>query len=112
MDGEQLRASKMVHASTSLAAPVVGFIAALVAVVFFYAVNADEGVDTFTSWTCRWKAVPMTMQPRWDTLCKQSWTGVYLAVLLVPVEAAALGLAVWERKGEREVQEYQAAQGK
>lgn len=110
--GAQVRANKMVHTSTSLAAPVVGLVAALVAVVLFYAVNASEEVDTFLSWTCRWKAVPMATQPRWDTLCAQSWTGVYMAVLLIPVEAAALGMAVWCRKAEREVDEYEAAQGK
>jgi hypothetical protein len=102
----------MVHTSTSLAAPLVGLVAALVAVIFFYAVNASEEVDTFLSWTCRWKAVPMATQPRWDTLCAQSWTGVYMAVLLIPVEAAALGMAVWCRKAEKEVDEYEAAQGK
>ncbi|KAK0738218.1 hypothetical protein B0T18DRAFT_483197 [Schizothecium vesticola] len=107
-----VRANKMVHTSTSLAAPLVGLVAALVAVIFFYAVNASEEVDTFLSWTCRWKAVPMATQPRWDTLCAQSWTGVYMAVLLIPVEAAALGMAVWCRKAEKEVDEYEAAQGK
>ncbi|KAK1835094.1 hypothetical protein QBC39DRAFT_327568 [Podospora conica] len=107
-----VRANKMAHTSTSLAAPLVGLVAALVAVVFFYAVNASEEVDTFLSWTCRWKEVPMATQPRWETLCAQSWTGVYMAVLLIPVEAAALGMAVWCRKAEREVDERVAGQGK
>lgn len=35
----------------------------------------------------------MTQAPRWDTLCQQGHAGLYLAILLLPVEVVALGLA-------------------
>ncbi|KAK4194732.1 hypothetical protein QBC40DRAFT_353066 [Triangularia verruculosa] len=97
-----LRKNSTLHTSASLAAPVIGLIASLISVVFFYAVNASDTVDTFTSWTCRWQEIPMGQQPDWGTLCRQSYAGLYLAILLIPVEAAGLGLAVWQgRVGSR-----------
>ncbi|KAK4189589.1 hypothetical protein QBC35DRAFT_139147 [Podospora australis] len=93
----------------SLGAPVIGLIASLIAIIFFYAVNASETTDTFASWTCRWKKVPMSQAPHWDTLCGQSYAGIYLAILLVPVEAAVLGLAVFQKKAERYTERYEGA---
>lgn len=93
----------------SLGGPVVGLIASLIAIIFFYAVNASETTDTFASWTCRWKEIPMSQAPHWDALCGQSYAGIYLAILLVPVEAAVLGLAVYQGKEERYAERYQGA---
>ena len=102
----------MAHTSTAFVAPLIGLTAALIAIIFFYAVNASDNVDTFLSWTCRWQHVPMTQQPNWGTLCHQSRTGVYLAILLIPVEAVALGLAGFQLKIERYTDSYATATGK
>lgn len=63
---------------------------------FFYAINASTTVDTFQSWTCRWKQVRMKAQPRFGTLCRQSEAGLILAVLLVPLELFVLATAFFQ----------------
>jgi hypothetical protein len=65
--------------------------------------------DTLLSWTCRWTDVPMAQSPRWDTLCRQGHAGLYLAILLIPVEVAALGLAAFQVKVERYTDRYLGA---
>lgn len=87
-------------------APVVGFVAALVAVIVFYAINASETTDSLLSWTCRWRSVHMGQAPYFGTLCGQSWASVYLAVILVPLEAMALCAAGWQVKVEKHVTAY------
>lgn len=75
----------------------------------FYAVHASDEVDTLLSWTCRWRAVPMLERPHFGQLCRESWAGVYLAVLLVPVEAGALAAAAWVMRVERYTSAYVGA---
>jgi len=104
-----LRSKTVAHTSTTFVAPLIGLTAALIAIIFFYAVNASEDVDTFLSWTCRWNNVPMTQQPNWGTLCSQSRTALYLAILLIPVETAALGLAGYQLKAEKYADSYSNA---
>ncbi|UNI21526.1 hypothetical protein JDV02_007507 [Purpureocillium takamizusanense] len=89
------------HTSVSLAAPVIGFIAALVAMALFYAVNASATVDTMQSWTCRWKQVGMSMQPHFGSLCRQNEAGLILAILLVPLELCVLVTACFQMFLER-----------
>lgn len=48
----------------------------------------------------------MAQEPRWDTLCRQSHAALYLAVVLVPVEAVALGLAAFQLKVEKYTDRY------
>ncbi|EHK47546.1 hypothetical protein TRIATDRAFT_157437 [Trichoderma atroviride IMI 206040] len=102
---QALRSLTGPHAIASIAAPAIGFVASLVAMSLFYAVNASSTVDSLQSWTCRWTAVPTTAQPHFGALCKQSQAGVILSVLLVPLEAAILGVAgyqaILERKATR-----------
>ncbi|KAK4456080.1 hypothetical protein QBC34DRAFT_388873 [Podospora aff. communis PSN243] len=105
----QLRSKTTTHTSTTFVAPLIGLTAALVSIIFFYAVNASDEVDTFLSWTCRWQDVPMTQQPNWGTLCHQSRTALYMAILLIPVEAAALGLAGFQLKTEKYADQYSNA---
>lgn len=88
------------------AAPLVGFAAALVAVIVFYAINASATTDSLLSWTCRWRALNMGQAPYFGTLCGQSWASVYLAVILVPLEAIALCAAGWQLKVEKHVTAY------
>ncbi|KAK4148606.1 hypothetical protein C8A00DRAFT_38817 [Chaetomidium leptoderma] len=104
-----LRAKTTAHTSVTLLAPLVGLVAALIAVIFYYAVNASEVADTFLSWTCRWKDIPMSQAPHWDTLCQQSHAGLYLAILLIPVEVIALALAAFQMKVERYTDQYLGA---
>jgi hypothetical protein len=104
-----LRSKTTTHTSTTFIAPLIGLTAALISIIFFYAVNASDEVDTFLSWTCRWQDVPMTQQPNWGTLCHQSRTALYMAILLIPVEAAALGLAGFQLKTEKYADQYSNA---
>lgn len=90
-------------------APLIGFLAAVIAMAFFYTINASTGVDTLISWTCRWQAIPMSQAPHFGTLCGQSWAGVYLAVILVPLEAVALCVAGWQVKSEKHAAAYSRA---
>lgn len=104
-----LRNKVMVHTSVMFAAPLVGFIAALIAVIFFYSVNASPTSDSLLSWTCRWKTVTMMERPHFATLCKESWTGVYMSILLIPIEAAVLAVAGWQLKLEKHTSAYSNA---
>ncbi|KAK4225509.1 hypothetical protein QBC38DRAFT_482735 [Podospora fimiseda] len=99
--------SKQVLINTTCA--IMGLIAALVAVILFYAVNASESVDTFTSWTCRWKHVAMSQEPHWGTLCEQSYAALYLGVLLIPLEVVSIGLGVWIGRLGGYVERYEGA---
>ncbi|KAK4043965.1 hypothetical protein C8A01DRAFT_31838 [Parachaetomium inaequale] len=104
-----LRAKTTAHTSATFLAPLVGLAGALVAVVFYYAVNASDVSDSFLSWTCRWRDVPMSQAPHWDTLCQQGHAGLYLAILLIPVEVVALALAAFQVKVERYTDRYLGA---
>ncbi|KAL2181608.1 uncharacterized protein P884DRAFT_190382 [Thermothelomyces heterothallicus CBS 202.75] len=95
--------------ATAFLAPLAGLAGTLVAVAFFYAINASDAADTFLSWTCRWEAVPMWRAPRWAPLCRQARAALYLAVLLIPVEVAALALAAFQLKVERYTERYLGA---
>lgn len=94
----------MVHTPLSFAAPFLGFAAAMIAMVFFYAINASTTVDTLQSWSCQWESVGMTMKPHFGTLCRESKTALYLSIIMVPLEAVILSLAgyqfILERKGD------------
>ena len=90
-------------------APFVGLTAAIIAIVFFYAVNASNTSDTLLSWTCRWKTVGMMQKPHFGTLCKESWAGLYLSILLIPVEAAVFAFASWQKKIEKHADAYSQA---
>ncbi|KAJ4304356.1 hypothetical protein N0V88_001969 [Collariella sp. IMI 366227] len=101
---QSLRSKRTTHTSLTFLAPFIGVAAALIAVIFYYVVNTSEVIDTFVSWTCRWKDIPMSQQPHWATLCRQSHAGLYLAILLIPVEFVALVLAALQMKVEKEVE--------
>jgi hypothetical protein len=108
----QLRNKFPIHTSVTFAAPFVGFVASIVSIALFYAINASDSVDSLTSWSCRWQSLSMTQTPHWDTLCRQSYAGLYLSIVLIPVEAVVLALAGWEMKVERHVSGYSNARGK
>ncbi|KAI4592595.1 hypothetical protein KJ359_011046 [Pestalotiopsis sp. 9143b] len=72
----------------SLIAPFAGFAASMIAMIFFYAVNASTTVDTLQSWSCQWESVEMRAQPYFGTLCRE--------MILVPVEAIILSLAGYQ----------------
>jgi hypothetical protein len=101
-----------VHTSITFAAPFVAFVASVVSIVFFYVINASDSVDSLLSWSCRWQSLSMQQTPHWGTLCQQSYAGLYLSIVLIPVEAAVLALAGWEMKVERHVSAYSQARGK
>jgi hypothetical protein len=99
----QVRGRAMAHSSVSLAVPVIGFIASLVSVALFYAINASTTVDTLQSWACRWKGVPMNARPYFGTLCKESQAALALAVFLVPLELIILVTAGFQAVLEKKV---------
>ncbi|TLD20737.1 hypothetical protein PspLS_08343 [Pyricularia sp. CBS 133598] len=101
-----VRNRSTVHTSQSLAAPFVGLVAALIAMIFFYAVNSSNSEDTLLSWTCRWKTLSMVQNPHFGTLCKESWAGLYLTILLIPVEVAVLAVAAYQAKLEKYASAY------
>jgi hypothetical protein len=90
---QTLRIRSTIHTPLTLAAPSVGFAAVMIAMIFFYAVNASSTVDTIQSWSCQWGYASMTQNPHFGTLCGESKTALYLSVILVPVELAILTAA-------------------
>lgn len=100
---EQLRGQTLIHNGVAVAAPAVGLVAAVIAMSFFYSINASTTVDTLQSWSCRWSQVAMAQRPHFGTLCKQSQAGLYLSVLLVPIEAIILGAGVCQMMLEKRV---------
>ncbi|KAF7560026.1 hypothetical protein G7046_g4137 [Stylonectria norvegica] len=100
---EKIRNRAGLHTSITFAAPAIAFIAAIIAMSFFYAVNASTTADSFQSWTCRWRDVAMTTKPHFGTLCKESKAGVGLSVFLVPLEAIILGVAGYQAVLERQL---------
>ncbi|KAL7626330.1 hypothetical protein AAE478_003102 [Parahypoxylon ruwenzoriense] len=96
-----LRNRTSLHTPLSLAAPFIGFIAAMISMIFFYAVNASNSNDTLQSWSCQWGFAGMSMKPHFRTLCDESRTALYLSVVLVPVELAVLTVAGYQMILER-----------
>ncbi|TDZ23976.1 hypothetical protein Cob_v002847 [Colletotrichum orbiculare MAFF 240422] len=88
---QSLRERALIRSSVIVAAPAIGLVAAVVAISFFYSINASTTVDTLQSWSCRWSEVAMMSRPHFGTLCKQSKAGLYLSILLVPIETIILG---------------------
>lgn len=90
----QLRNRPHLATSTAMAAPLVVFLAATVAVGLSYAARNAGGADyTIHGWTCHWRRVPMQVSPHFGTLCVQGDVALGLAVMLVPLEAVAVGVA-------------------
>ncbi|TDZ27133.1 hypothetical protein C8035_v011932 [Colletotrichum spinosum] len=88
---QSLRERALIRSSVIVAAPAIGLVAAVVAISFFYSINASTTVDTLQSWSCRWSEVAMMSRPHFGTLCKQSKAGLYLSILMVPIETIILG---------------------
>src|SRR5579871_1469348 len=83
----------IIHPVLSLLAPLIGVIAALIAISFFYSINTSNTVDTLQSWTCRWTNVPMTTSPHWGVLCKESEAALYMSIAMIPLQLIIFGLA-------------------
>jgi hypothetical protein len=94
---QTLRNRSTIHTPLTLAVPFLGFVAVMVAMIFFYAVNASSTVDTIQSWSCQWGFASMAQKPHFGTLCRESKTALYLTVILVPVELAILTLAGYQQ---------------
>ncbi|RYP41228.1 hypothetical protein DL769_011602 [Monosporascus sp. CRB-8-3] len=90
---QALRSRSTIHMLLMFAAPSVGFAATMIAMIFFYAVNASTKVDTLQSWSCQWGYAHLTVKPHFGMLCRESKTALYLSVILVPVELIILMLA-------------------
>jgi len=93
---QALRNRSTLHTPVTFVAPTVGFIAAMIAMIFFYAVNASSTIDTIQSWSCEYSYATMTQKPHFGTICKESKTALYLSVILVPVELVILTTAGYQ----------------
>ncbi|KAI5917961.1 hypothetical protein F4810DRAFT_694342 [Camillea tinctor] len=96
-----LRGYTATHSALTFLAPFVGFVAVMISMVFFYAVNASITADTVQSWSCRWGYTSMDRRPYFGTLCKESQTALYLSVVLVPIELIILTVAGYQMTMER-----------
>ncbi|KAI1489179.1 hypothetical protein F5X96DRAFT_670910 [Biscogniauxia mediterranea] len=96
-----LRGQALIHTPLTFLAPFVGFVAVMVSMIFFYAVNASISVDTVQSWSCRWGYTSMDRRPYFGTLCKESQTALYLSVVLVPIELIIFTTAGYQVTMER-----------
>ncbi|KAK8066082.1 hypothetical protein PG997_012829 [Apiospora hydei] len=97
----KLRNGTSLHTPLTFAAPFVGFVAVMISMILFYAVNASTTVDTVQSWSCRWESVSMQMKPHFGAVCKETKTALYLSIILIPVEAFVLSLAGYQMILER-----------
>ncbi|KAK7966982.1 uncharacterized protein PG986_001259 [Apiospora aurea] len=97
----KLRNGTSLHTPLTFAAPFIGFVAAMISMIFFYAVNGSTTVDTVQSWSCRWESVSMQMKPHFGAVCKETKTALYLSIILIPVEAFVLSLAGYQLILER-----------
>jgi hypothetical protein len=97
----QLRSRTTIHTPVTFIAPFIGFVASMIAMIFFYAVNTSTTVDTLQSWSCQWESVEMSVKPYFGTLCRESKTALYMSVILVPVEAVILSLAGYQSMLEK-----------
>ncbi|ORY69913.1 uncharacterized protein BCR38DRAFT_420398 [Pseudomassariella vexata] len=98
---DMLRNRTPVHTPLMFAAPFISFAAAMIAMIFFYAINASTTVDNLQSWSCRWESIGMTMKPHFGTLCRESKTALYLGIILIPLEAVILSTAGYQLILER-----------
>ncbi|KAK8034777.1 hypothetical protein PG993_009772 [Apiospora rasikravindrae] len=98
---KMLRSGTALHTPLTFAAPFVGFVAVMISMIFFYAVNASTTVDTVQSWSCQWESVSMQMKPHFGAICKETKTALYLSIILIPVEAFVLSLAGYQMILER-----------
>jgi hypothetical protein len=81
--------------------PIVGLVAALTAMSFFYAVNASTTTETLQSWSCLWSSVDMPDPPHFQTLCRQSETALYLMIAMIPMQLILLGFTALEFTAEK-----------
>jgi hypothetical protein len=88
---------------TSIIAPFIGTVLAVVTVGEFWAVNASNTDETLLSWTCRWKSVPMGQQPYFGTLCHENWAAVVMAIIVMVLEIGILALGAYQWSLERHI---------
>lgn len=93
---QTLRNRSTIHTPLTFATPSVSFIAVMIAMIFFYAINASTTADTLQSWSCQWEFVNLSAKPHFSTLCKESKTALYLSVILVPLELVIFTLAGYQ----------------
>ncbi|KAK8058952.1 hypothetical protein PG994_009400 [Apiospora phragmitis] len=101
MSRPKLRNGTALHTPLTFAAPFIGFVAVMISMIFFYAVNASTTVDTVQSWSCQWESVSMQMKPHFGAICKETKTALYLSIILIPVEAFILSVAGYQMMLER-----------
>ncbi|KAB5558022.1 hypothetical protein GE09DRAFT_1117556 [Coniochaeta sp. 2T2.1] len=100
---EFLRSKRLFHSLTSIIAPFIGVVLAVVTVGEFWAINASNTDDTLLSWTCRWKTVPMGQQPYFGTLCRENWAAVVMAIVVMVLEIGILALGAYQWFLERHI---------
>jgi len=88
-----IRAQHLVHSTSSILTPTITLILAIVSIAFFYSINASTTTESIQSWSCRWENIDMPVEPHFGTLCKESKTGLYMSIIMIPLQVVVLGLA-------------------
>jgi len=96
-----IRKISLLSTAISYIAPTVSLIVALVAISFFYGINASRTNSSLQSWSCQWSHIEMDVQPHWNMLCKESKTALYLTVMIIPLQVIVLGTAAWSALAQK-----------
>lgn len=91
----QIKKISLILTSIAYLAPTVSLIASLIAISFFYGINASATTSSLQSWSCQWSSIDMNVQPHWSSLCKESKVALYLTVMMIPLQVFVLGTAAW-----------------
>jgi len=98
---QSIRNNILLHSIAAFGAPTLCLIAGLIGTSFYYGVNTSSTQYSLQAWSCRWSPIDMDTKPHWSTLCKESKTGLYLSVMIIPLEILILGTAVFGARFEK-----------
>lgn len=92
----QIRSKPLLHIVVSFTAPVLCLVAGLIGTSFFYGVNTSNTNFSLHGWSCQWSSVDMDIQPKWNSLCRESKAALYLTVMMIPLQVIVLSMVVVE----------------
>ncbi|PQE02907.1 hypothetical protein CJF31_00002712 [Rutstroemia sp. NJR-2017a BVV2] len=73
----------------------ISLVVAIVSTSLFYNLNASNATWSLKSWSCQWSNINTTSAPHWNTLCQESKAGIYLGIMIIPLEVYVCGLSAW-----------------
>ncbi|KAM3068859.1 hypothetical protein ACMFMG_011022 [Clarireedia jacksonii] len=75
--------------------PVISLVVAIVSTSLFYNLDASNATWSLKSWSCQWSNITTTSAPHWNTLCQESKAGIYLGIMVIPLEVYVCALSAW-----------------